>query len=87
MTASIEAILYNLDDDEAAHLILVDEIGEGEVHVGEQFRELPSLQQADLLQDWIEKLQDMYNSVSDGTFLQDMGGSGINQPPASGALN
>ena len=85
--ASIEAVLYGLDDDSEGHLILTDEIGEGEIHVGRVFRDLPSLQQADLLNDWIEKLQDMYESVTSGNFLSDMGGSGINEPPASGAIN
>lgn len=68
-------------------IILTEDVGEGEVIVGPMFREYTSLQQADLLQDWIDKLQDMYDSVTGGDFLSDMGGSGINQPPASGAVN
>lgn len=68
-------------------LALRDEVGEGEVMVHPDFSELPSLQQADLLNDWVEKLQDMYDSVVSGDFLSDMGGTGINEPPASGAIN
>lgn len=85
--ASIEAVLFGLAEDADGHLILTDEVGEGEVHVGRDFQQLPSLQQADLLNDWVEKLQDMYESVVNGDFLSDMGGTGINEPPASGSIN
>ena len=69
-------------------LVLTEEIGEGEIHVAPEFADdMTSLQQADLLNDWIEKLQDMYDSVTSGDFLSDLGGSGINQPPASGSIN
>lgn len=67
-------------------LALHDEIGEGEVLVHPTFADLPSLQKADLLQDWIEKLEDMYESVTTGDFLTDLGSTGINEPPASETL-
>jgi hypothetical protein len=76
-TIDIEKILMALHED----------TGDGDVIVHPTFMELPSLQQADLLQDWLEHLQEMYDSVIAGTFLTDMGGSGINQPPASGGVH
>ena len=83
----LEDFLMTLPDHAEPHLVLLDDLGEGEVHVSEDFSALSSLQQADLLNDWKEKLEEMYNSVTSGTFLTDMGSGGINQPPASGALN
>jgi len=83
----LEAVLYNLGEDDEAHLILTEEVGEGAVHVGKDFQALPSLAQADLLQDWITDLQEMYDSVIDGTFLRDLGLTEINEPPGSDRIN
>ena len=83
----LEDFLVSVPDHAEPHLVLLDDLGEGEVHVSEDFSALNSLQQADLLNDWKEKLEEMYTSVTSGTFLTDMGSGGINQPPISGALN
>lgn len=70
-----------------SRIMLTEEVGEGEVVIGNTFRDYSSLQQADLLQDWIDKLQDMYDSVTGGDFLSDLGGTAINEPPASGEIH
>lgn len=55
-------------------LIVLDEkTGEGGVLVSEEFAFMSSLQQADLLVDWIETLVDMTETVTEeGTFLTDL---------------
>ena len=83
----LEEFLLSLPEEAEPHLVLLDELGEGEIHVSEEFSDLTSLQQADLLQDWKTKIEEMYESVTSGNFLSDMGGSGINEPPASGAMH
>jgi hypothetical protein len=88
MTDTLEEIFYNLDDEERIPmLVLTDELGEGEVHIGREFMEANDLQRADLLQDWMNKLQDMYHSVTNGRFMEDMGAAAINQPPYSRSVN
>lgn len=50
-----------------------DEFDEGTVHVSDEFTMMDSLQQADLLQDYRAKLDDMYDRiVSGGEFLHDL---------------
>ena len=78
---TITTILYDIPAPANAHLILVDEIGDGEVHVGENFLAIPPLQQADLLQDWIIQLQEMYDMVTSGDLLPVMGILMDSEPP------
>lgn len=61
--------------------------GEGMVIYNDFYTELNSLAKADLLQDWMDALQDEYDKVTGDGFLSDIGGTGINEPPASGAIN
>lgn len=49
-----------------------DEFDEGSVHVSETYTFMDTLQQADLLQDWIDKLEDMQAKVTGPGFLQDL---------------
>lgn len=49
-----------------------DELDEGTVHVSDDFVMMDSLQRADLIQDWIDQLEDMYDSITDGDFLKDL---------------
>lgn len=54
-------------------LIKLDEIdGDGSAFVSEEFTCMDSLQQADLLQDWRLKLDEMYEKVLINDFLQDL---------------
>ena len=49
-----------------------DDMDDGAVCVASEFRHLNSLAQADLLQDWIDQLEEIYESVTSNNFLADM---------------
>lgn len=49
-----------------------DEFDEGTVHVSETYTFMDSLQQADLIQDWIDKLEDMEDKITGPGFLKDL---------------
>ena len=55
------------------------DMDEGAVCVSSDFQNMNSLSQADLLQGWIEDLEDMYQSVISGNFLQDMAPARFNK--------
>ena len=55
------------------------DMDEGAVYVSSDFQNMNSLSQADLLQGWIEDLEDMYQSVISGNFLQDMAPARFNK--------
>lgn len=52
-------------------IVLVEELGEGALLVAPEFDKMTSLEKADLLQDFIGGLTEMYQSLSD-TFLSDL---------------
>ena len=56
-----------------------DEFDEGTVHVSETYTFMDSLQQADLIQDWIDKLEDMQETITGPGFLQDMAPARFNK--------
>ncbi len=49
-----------------------DAFDEGSVHVSNEYTFMNSLEQADLIQDWIAKLTDMQQHVTGPGFLQDL---------------
>lgn len=62
------------EHDEDTLILLKDEVGTGEVFLAQEFIDLCDLTKADLLQDWIESLEDIYESVTGETFMMDLVG-------------